>query len=87
MQNIEKDVIFCGDYIKIQQVIFNILGNAVKFSPVGEDVNISVKTIADTIIIKIKDKGAGIEKKYHKKYLINFFRFRMHRQINKHQPV
>ncbi len=73
VQNIEKDVIFCGDYIKIQQVIFNILGNAVKFSPVGEDVNISVKTIADTIIIKIKDKGAGIEKKYHKKIFNKFF--------------
>lgn len=73
VQNIEKDVIFRGDYIKIQQVIFNILGNAVKFSPVGEDVNISVKTIADTIIIKIKDKGAGIEKKYHKKIFNKFF--------------
>ena len=73
VQNIEKDVIFCGDYIKIQQVIFNILGNAVKFSPVGEDVNISVKTIADTIIIKIRGKGAGIAKKYHKKIFNKFF--------------
>lgn len=73
VQNIEKDVIFCGDYIKFQQVIFNILGNAVKFSPVGEDVNLSVNTVADTIIIKIKDKGVGIEKKYHKKIFNKFF--------------
>ncbi len=58
---------FIGDAGRIQQVILNLLGNAIKFSPEGR-VDISLK-LADEIndssqlsnvIIEVKDNGIGI---------------------------
>ena len=60
-------ILFKGDFIKLQQVLFNILGNAVKFSPENSEIKISAKTQGDKVVIKIKDEGIGIAKKYHKK--------------------
>ncbi len=59
---------FIGDAGRIQQIILNILGNAIKFSPEGE-VEISL-TLADqveessnvfNVIIEVKDNGIGID--------------------------
>ena len=71
--NIQTDITFTGDYIKLQQVMFNILGNAIKFSDENSQIKIEAyKTIKD-IVIKIQDFGIGIEKKYHKKIFNKFF--------------
>lgn len=71
--NCSGDIIFLGDYVKFQQVIFNILGNAVKFSPENSEVTVFSEIVDGNIIIKIKDQGLGIEKKYQKKIFDKFF--------------
>jgi len=71
--NCSEDIIFLGDYVKFQQVIFNILGNAVKFSPENSEVAVFWEIVDGNIIIKIKDQGLGIEKKYQKKIFDKFF--------------
>lgn len=71
--NCSEDIIFLGDYVKFQQVIFNILGNAVKFSPENSEVTVFSGIVDGNIIIKIKDQGLGIEKKYQKKIFDKFF--------------
>lgn len=71
--NCSGDIIFSGDYVKFQQVIFNILGNAVKFSPENSEVTVFSEIVDENIIIKIKDQGLGIEKKYQKKIFDKFF--------------
>ena len=72
-KNIIGEILFKGDFIKLQQVLFNILGNAVKFSPENSEIKISAKTQGDKVVIKIKDEGIGIAKKYHKKIFDKFF--------------
>ena len=72
-KNILGEILFKGDFIKLQQVLFNILGNAVKFSPENSEIKISAKTQGDKVVIKIKDEGIGIAKKYHKKIFDKFF--------------
>ncbi|MBD5403323.1 HAMP domain-containing histidine kinase [bacterium] len=62
-----------GDYVKLQQVIFNILGNAIKFSPANSEINITIREEKNKIQIRIKDNGPGIDKKYHKKIFTKFF--------------
>lgn len=71
--NCSGDIIFLGDYVKFQQVIFNILGNAVKFSPENSEVTVFSGIVDGNIIIKIKDQGLGIEKKYQNKIFDKFF--------------
>jgi len=51
----------------LQQVLFNILGNAIKFSPVGAPIRISAQVIAGGaedggIEICVEDRGIGIPK-------------------------
>ncbi len=72
-KNIVGEILFKGDFIKLQQVLFNILGNAVKFSPENSEIKISAKCNQDNVVITIKDEGIGIPKKYHKKIFEKFF--------------
>lgn len=72
-KTIKGEIKFNGDYIKLQQVLFNILGNAIKFSPEDSEIKISAEQIGKKIIIKIQDNGIGIEPKYHKKIFNKFF--------------
>lgn len=73
IKNIPEKLFFNGDYVKIQQVLLNLLGNALKFSPDNSEIKISALNKNDKIIIKIKDNGIGIDKKYHKKIFNKFF--------------
>lgn len=52
-----------GDKDKLQQVFFNILSNAVKFTDEGGHIIIRLDGDKNQIIIEVKDTGIGISKK------------------------
>jgi len=62
-----------ADYIKLQQVLFNILGNAIKFSPENSTINVTVTTHRKNIEIAIQDHGIGISKTNVKKIFKKFY--------------
>ncbi len=49
-----------GDKARIEQVILNILSNAVKYTPDGGKIEITGGTTGNKVWIKIKDNGIGI---------------------------
>ncbi len=51
------------DFSKIQQVCINVLANALKFSPPGSKVNISVSKTGHEARLVIADEGCGIPEK------------------------
>ena len=60
---------YIGDNMKLRQVLINILGNAVKFTPTGGCVSLTVERTAQyggnsTLCFKIKDTGIGISKEF-----------------------
>ena len=58
----EYDVTVQGDRIKLHQAVFNIMGNAVKYSKEHGSVQISLSKIGDEAHICVRDDGVGIPK-------------------------
>jgi signal transduction histidine kinase len=56
------------------QSIFNLLDNAVKFSQGVKEIGVTAEKNDSSIIIKIKDKGIGIEKDEQDKIFEKFYR-------------
>ncbi len=50
------------DEERILQVIYNLFDNALKFTPRGGRIEISIKSGKDNIFISVKDSGCGISK-------------------------
>lgn len=55
-----SDVVIEGDRERLAQVLMNVIGNAIKFSPQGGNVTISVKNDAKNLHISVQDQGIGI---------------------------
>ena len=67
--NSEVDDYYIGDSMKLRQVLINILGNAVKFTPEGGKVELQVERKAryegkTTLAFAISDTGIGISEEF-----------------------
>ena len=62
------------DTDKMTQVIDNILNNAIKYSPDGGKITVSMKSTDDQMILSIKDQGLGIPKQDLPKIFDRFYR-------------
>ena len=62
------------DTDKMTQVIDNILNNAIKYSPDGGKITVSMKTTDDQMILSISDQGLGIPKEDLPKIFDRFYR-------------
>jgi PAS domain S-box-containing protein len=49
-----------GDYDRLQQIVWNILTNAIKFTAKGGDVQVHLERNIPNIVITVKDSGQGI---------------------------
>ena len=63
-----------GDSDKVAQILDNLIGNAVKYSPDGGKIVVSVQDESDTVRIDVTDEGLGIPPQHQEKI---FDRFQM----------
>jgi two-component system CheB/CheR fusion protein len=50
-----------GDAARIQQVVWNLLKNASKFSPEGGEIRLATCNLKGILVIEVSDSGIGIE--------------------------
>lgn len=55
-----EEVIFACDLDAIERIILNLISNAIKFTPRDGDIFVNIRTIDDSIQIRVKDSGIGI---------------------------
>jgi signal transduction histidine kinase len=49
-----------GDVTRLHQVVVNLLGNAIKYTPAGGSIHVSVKCEGDDAVLRVRDSGIGI---------------------------
>ena len=66
-----------GDRDKIRQVLLNLLGNAVKFTPEGGAIDIGAKEVAEgparMVRVSVRDTGIGVPREHHHRVFDPFF--------------
>ena len=66
-----EDLVYYGDYNKIRQILYNLIGNAFKFTSKGS-VTIETKIQEKRVFILIKDTGVGIASESFEKIFDSF---------------
>ena len=61
-----------ADRQKIQQIFFNLISNAIKYTPENGEISIKINKLKDATFISVKDTGIGIDEKFHEKIFQKF---------------
>jgi signal transduction histidine kinase len=63
-----------GDALRLEQLLQNLLGNAVKYSPDGGSVQVRLAGTPTTAVLEVQDHGIGIPAEAHAHLFEPFFR-------------
>jgi PAS domain S-box-containing protein len=67
-----------GDKDRLQQVLVNLLDNAVKYSPNGDRILINVEEQQDKLLVSIQDFGVGMLRQHLDKIFERYYRVQEH---------
>ncbi|MFD1701966.1 ATP-binding protein [Methylopila henanensis] len=68
----ETDLVVRGDADRLNQVVTNLVSNAIKFSPRGGTVEVAVSAEEDVATIAVRDRGAGIPEAFRPRLFSKF---------------
>ena len=71
---VEEDVIIIGDIKRMEQVLYNVIDNAIKYSPLHSEVLIDLGTDHDRMVLTVTNKGHVIDKDDIQRIGERFFR-------------
>lgn len=69
-----EDVVITADGSKIEQVLTNFLTNAVKYSPEGSPILVSVRKTEGKVTVSVRDQGIGIAPGHLEKIFTRYYR-------------
>jgi signal transduction histidine kinase len=64
------------DPMRLEQIMTNLLDNAVKYSPQGGDVDIEIAASEDWVSVSVRDRGVGIAAEQRERLFERFYRAR-----------
>ncbi len=65
-----------ADSTRLKQVLMNLLGNAIKFTPDGGAIEVSARAEAGLVRVEVRDNGPGIPLEEQKRIFEAFYRLR-----------
>jgi heavy metal sensor kinase len=55
-----ENLVVKGDRVKLRQLLLNILDNAIRYTPCGKEISVSVQAEGEMAVVSISDTGIGI---------------------------
>lgn len=74
LNNHAEATVVAADKTKIQQVVYNLLDNAIKFTPSGKNIYITIVEKGDKLQVSIRDEGIGMSEDTQKKIWTRFYK-------------
>ncbi|OLD84573.1 MAG: hypothetical protein AUF64_01230 [Chloroflexi bacterium 13_1_20CM_54_36] len=70
----DDEIIVNSDEGRIEQVLNNLVGNAVKYSPAGKPIEVRVERDKHEVTIAVRDEGVGISEEQQRHIFERFYR-------------
>jgi signal transduction histidine kinase len=58
--DVPTPAVVAGDRARLERVVQNIIGNAIKYSPKGAPIHVAVRDDDESVVITVRDSGVGI---------------------------
>ncbi len=72
---IDQPIMFKGDKLHLRRLFFNMIDNAVKYTPAPGEIRLSAAHVDDRLVITIADTGVGIPEEDQEKIFEQFYHF------------
>ncbi|WP_233523025.1 ATP-binding response regulator [Peribacillus saganii] len=69
-----QNIFVKADPLRLKQVLFNLLDNAIKYNKINGEVTISVQREADTLTLHVMDTGEGFSSDEYENIFLPFYR-------------
>nr|WP_294794633.1 PAS domain S-box protein [uncultured Mucilaginibacter sp.] len=74
LNGVGEPIILHADQQRLEQVVINLVTNAIKYSPKANEVIITVRRFNNNVQISVQDFGIGISKDQHERIFSRFYR-------------
>jgi len=74
LEDAQEPAMIFGDEVRLEQMLQNLIGNAVKYSPGGGPVTVRLSRSDGLAVISVSDQGIGIAPEDQKKLFRRFYR-------------
>ena len=72
--DVEDDVSFLGDERSLEQVLINLVDNAIKYTPEGGQIGLDVKRADEDVLFEVWDTGPGVPESHRARLFERFYR-------------
>jgi PAS domain S-box-containing protein len=76
LQQVEPDLHVRADALRFKQMLMNLAGNAIKFTPEGGRIELAARQVHDQVRVEVRDNGPGIPEEQQQRIFEAFFRLR-----------
>lgn len=75
-----EELTITGDVVRLQQVLVNLLQNAVAYGPPGSEISVEVVTQGNTVLTSVADEGPPLPAEVREQLFDRFYRLPAHRR-------
>ena len=74
VHRVDESLVALADWKAVEQVLINLLDNAIKYTPEGGTIELVGERLADRCLLSVRDNGLGIEARHLPRLFERFYR-------------